>query len=844
MHLQLRRDNSDTKDRRSIPPASPEVISSLITSLSAIAQPASKHFDDPSLSIPSPISPMDGSFGVEYGAYIHALDRLQEEDDLADLAASPPVIRTSKPPSGFSPITAPKSPRRESSSLGLKSLLRSRPSSKGSASSSHDDTHSIGNLSVERGLPAPPDLRKPSSQESWTTKLSRGHKGLMYMSSRERLRASDSEKKRAGAGGLTSKSSNLSNYSPMNDQILAETTINEEPTIPDLDDNSPNNGPPPDAVHHLRPIPLRESSLRSGRSTRRSSRKSSRQRSEGATAKFIPEDQISSEPKAQQIHRQPSDAETERRHEDILMKGITDPPRDHSTTTQGSRDPNFTYEKAATGQQLEAPGIDDGAPSPAIYQNRRHSSQSADRRKSGRGTPDPTADMIKPKRSSSRLQRLSVGPKSPGSPDNAKDAIMSDPVVGYERPGSADSIDDAVESYLCSTRLSQKIRHPQTGRIISFSEVGDPNGSAVFCCVGMGLTRYITAFYDELGVALKLRLITPDRPGVGDSEAYDGTTTPLSWPDDVYAICQALKVTKFSILAHSAGAIYALATALRMPQHIRGRIHLLAPWIPPSQMNVFGTTQAPPTNAIPTSQKILRALPTPFLKAANSSFMSATSSSITSSLPKNSPRRGKRKSSANHGRDTGASNKQDVVSGVDKENILDSDITASLGDAGPFDRPRATSNDQNPQDAIFAAAADALADKERQTIYDKRLTHAIWDLATTGANPAVDLLVCLERRHTIGFRYVDITRPVVIHHGSRDTRVPVDNVRWLGKAMRRCEVRVLEGESHGLMASANVMGSVLSEISKEWDDWTKLTNPKRTTTTEDRGRSARTTAVR
>jgi len=96
-------------------------------------------------------------------------------------------------------------------------------------------------------------------------------------------------------------------------------------------------------------------------------------------------------------------------------------------------------------------------------------------------------------------------------------------------------------------------------------------------------------------------------------------------------------------------------------------------------------------------------------------------------------------------------------------------------------------------------------------------------LATSGANPAVDLLVCLERRHTIGFRYVDITRAVVIHHGSKDTRVPVENVRWLGKTMRRCEVRVLEGEGHGLMASAAVMGGVLMEIAREWEDWMKVT---------------------
>lgn len=40
--------------------------------------------------------------------------------------------------------------------------------------------------------------------------------------------------------------------------------------------------------------------------------------------------------------------------------------------------------------------------------------------------------------------------------------------------------------------------------------------------------------------------------------------------------------------------------------------------------------------------------------------------------------------------------------------------------------------------------------------------------------------------------------------------------------MRRTEVRVLEGESHGLMASAGVMGSVLQEMAKEWADWDRV----------------------
>lgn len=102
------------------------------------------------------------------------------------------------------------------------------------------------------------------------------------------------------------------------------------------------------------------------------------------------------------------------------------------------------------------------------------------------------------------------------------------PVI-EERPSSLDSIDMDVDAYLRAPRLSQKIRHPQTGRIISFSEVGDPNGFAIFVCVGMGLTRFVMAFYDQLAATLKLRLITPERPGVGGSQV-DPNGTPLTWP--------------------------------------------------------------------------------------------------------------------------------------------------------------------------------------------------------------------------------------------------------------------------------------------------------------------------
>jgi pimeloyl-ACP methyl ester carboxylesterase len=145
-------------------------------------------------------------------------------------------------------------------------------------------------------------------------------------------------------------------------------------------------------------------------------------------------------------------------------------------------------------------------------------------------------------------------------------------------------------------------------------------------------------------------------------------------------------------------------------------------------------------------------------------------------------------------------------------------------------------NHQNAKEMIDALTA---AELDRRQEFDERLTFAIWNRATTNANPATDLIVCLETKQTIGFRYEDINRAVVIHHGSKDSRVPVDNIRWLGRLMRKCEVRILDGEQHGLMASAQVMGNVLTEMASDWEDWNAVVSGK--TAEKDRSVSRRRT---
>ena len=483
-----------------------------------------------------------------------------------------------------------------------------------------------------------------------------------------------------------------------------------------------------------------------------------------------------------------------------------------------------------TPAEIIEPNVQTSAPSPAIAQRVDRSSGSRINAMAlnpkNASSGKQSAELLKaqsspPRRSNSRLLRRLSRPLSPATEEKHRRTFsggLSNPQTPVEeRQQSLDLVDESVQDFLTAPRLSQRVKDPQTGRIISFSEVGDPAGSAVFCCVGMGLTRYITAFYDELALTLKLRLITPDRPGVGASDTHiGGLDTPLGWPDDVRAICQHLNLTKFSILAHSAGAIYALATALRIPQHIRGRIHLLAPWIPPSQLSTTSSQQeAQPATALPYSQRFLRSLPATFLKAANSSWLNATSASVASKSPRRSKWRSREPEiSDGTERSRGRSSSPLVASEKDRSQCSAS-VTKDKENALP------ESSDLRP--SLPKRTSSRLTEKERQLDYDTRLTEAIWDRATTGANPAVDLLVCLERHQPIGFRYVDIKKAIVIHHGSKDARVPLENVKWLGKMMRKCEVRVLDGEGHGLMASAAVMGNILMEISREWDDWIRVT---------------------
>ncbi|KAE8379428.1 hypothetical protein BDV26DRAFT_259419 [Aspergillus bertholletiae] len=855
-----RKSRSHSVNRPPIDPASPEVISSLISSLSSISVPLQTHFDsvpclgsDTDLSLP--VLPLERHSGASHengGGVIKGPPQAVEEASHSpflhpDDAAAAPVIRMAR---------APPSPKSKAATADT-SPSPLRPTSRGSYTSSRAayEDNTFGMITAEPGprVSTAPSIASTSSRKSLKSQF-----GLLKKSSREftcdkdrraeRLRKTSSyndslrhnlPRSRTSVRSMHSIADVAENgrYSRSVKEAFREQGASSQSeeylSLQSARASAPST---PGGIGSGRTIPVRESSLRHSFSSGSKHQRSTRHRRYSSAASKDMKVDSDTGNEAEHVTkriRELKDQQQKIKNELEIDDSPDKIPREPSAKyTQPPPKPsevdNGSEKGVSGGNKVNA--FDESAPAPSVMTGRSRSTTRNNPQLASKATNCPTqsftqrqsfdkpdqVEKLRYRRSVEQSTVLRHHKRSPSGPVSPGRASAVD-----ERPSSADSIELAVLDYVSAPRLTQKVTHPTTGREIAFSEVGDPKGHVVLCCLGMGLTRYLMAFYDELARSLHLRLITLDRPGVGESGPYvDEAGTPLSWPDDVAIVCNHIKVTKFSILAHSAGAIYALATALRIPQHVRGRIHLLAPWIPPSQLSRIGSQRTPvPTNAVPYSQRILRALPTSILKVANSSFMSATSASLTANLPKSS-RRSRRKMTV-----------KDLSNSVfiepnGSQRAPSGRVYQHGADAQALQITKPQIPNGTGGEEMGTTTSQEFEKRERQSDYDNRLTHKVWELATTNANPAVDLVVCLERRQPIGFRYVDITRNVVIHHGSRDTRVPVDNVKWLGQTMRRCEVRILEGEGHGLMASATVMGNILMEIAKEWDDWMTVVQGK------------------
>ena len=108
--------------------------------------------------------------------------------------------------------------------------------------------------------------------------------------------------------------------------------------------------------------------------------------------------------------------------------------------------------------------------------------------------------------------------------------------------------------------IDRTVRLP-SGRTLGYLELGEPDAPAVFLLHGSPGSRLDAAFVaspvlDDLSV----RIIAPDRPGIGLSDPQPGRTF-LDGADDVRSIADALGLERFAVVGVSGGGPYAAACA-------------------------------------------------------------------------------------------------------------------------------------------------------------------------------------------------------------------------------------------------------------------------------------------
>jgi pimeloyl-ACP methyl ester carboxylesterase len=116
------------------------------------------------------------------------------------------------------------------------------------------------------------------------------------------------------------------------------------------------------------------------------------------------------------------------------------------------------------------------------------------------------------------------------------------------------------------------------GRRLSYATFGNPAGAVVINAHGGLVCRLDVATAHEAASAAGIRLISPDRPGVGRSDPHPGRTV-LDWTSDVTELLGQLEVDGFAAMGWSMGGQYAAALGFALPSRV-SRVAIVAGALP------------------------------------------------------------------------------------------------------------------------------------------------------------------------------------------------------------------------------------------------------------------------
>ncbi len=105
------------------------------------------------------------------------------------------------------------------------------------------------------------------------------------------------------------------------------------------------------------------------------------------------------------------------------------------------------------------------------------------------------------------------------------------------------------------------------GRSLGYAEFGEPAGIPIIGFHGMPGSRLMMKTLEKAALINGVRLIAPDRPGYGTSQANPHGTL-LGYVDDVVQLADALQIERFTVLGVSGGGPFPLACAYKIPRRI------------------------------------------------------------------------------------------------------------------------------------------------------------------------------------------------------------------------------------------------------------------------------------
>jgi pimeloyl-ACP methyl ester carboxylesterase len=118
------------------------------------------------------------------------------------------------------------------------------------------------------------------------------------------------------------------------------------------------------------------------------------------------------------------------------------------------------------------------------------------------------------------------------------------------------------------TKMVDNVFHTRDGRKLEVREYGDSAGHPAFFFHGLIGSHHQASYIADQAREHGLRIIAPNRPGVGASEFIE-RTRPIEAVDDIEDVALALGLIEFSVIGISGGTPYALATLLRLGRRIR-----------------------------------------------------------------------------------------------------------------------------------------------------------------------------------------------------------------------------------------------------------------------------------